>query len=350
MSERKIGMAVVGVGNWGRNHVRVIKGLGEAELKAICDKDEQRANEISRKYKVKPYYDVEDLLEEETGVEAVCVCTSPASLAEVAKKVLESGRHALVEKPMAIKPEDAFDLIKIAKERNLVLAVGFIERFIPSVNRLRCLVSENKLGNVALLSFRKVSSRPHRRNNVGVVKDLAIHDVDLSRYILNAIPETVYARAHYIHEPGDGIEDYALITLSFPGGRTAHIEVGWLPVVKTRRLRVVGDKRVLVMDLISQKIRIDEYEREEDECFPSEAWAVHRRRSIFPTSWEEPLKLELRHFIECVREGREPRASGVDGYIALSICELALKSARTGKAISIRERLGDRLRELGVST
>ena len=350
MTERKVRMAVVGVGHWGRNHVKTIKGLEEAELVAICDRDKQRADEISKMYKVKAYYDVEELLEEEASVEAVCVCTSPLSLANVARKVLESGRHVLVEKPMAVKPEDALELIKIAKRKNLVLAVGFIERFAPSVDRLKCLISENRLGDIVFLNSRRVSGHPLRKDNVGVVKDLAIHDVDLSCYILNAIPEAVYARVHYIHQPKGGLEDYALIVLSFPGGRTACIEAGWLPIMKVRRIRVIGDKSSLAVYTISQEIRIDAYTHEGNTCLPPESWVVHKRCLVLPRRWEEPLKLELRHFIECVREGREPRASGVDGYIALSICELALESARTGKAISIRERLGDKLRELGALT
>ncbi|HDI01330.1 MAG TPA: Gfo/Idh/MocA family oxidoreductase [Candidatus Bathyarchaeota archaeon] len=319
-SMRKLGVAVIGVGYWGRNHVRVLSEFPRAKLLAVCDTDEVRAREVAEAYGVPYFTDPADLLRRE-DVEAVTICTWSTVLAQVAKMALTAGKHVLVEKPMAASSREALELVRLAKEEGLTLAVGFIERFNPGVNFIRELISRGELGEVVALSSRRLSRWPRRAGDVGVLKDLAIHDVDLSRYLLGEEPEAVYARVGRLKR--QDLDDYAFLMLSFPGGRVASIEANWLSPYKKRELMVTGSEAVATLNYLTQEVAI---EREDGIFRPARRWI-------------EPLRLELEHFVDCVLNNRQPLVSGLDGLVALRLCELALESSSKGEAI----RVGDLL-------
>ena len=168
-------------------------------------------------------------------------------------------------------------------------------------------------------SAKRVSQWPERLGDIGVVKDLAIHDIDVMRYLFDSEPKTVYAkvgrmkRKHY--------EDYAQIILEFKENKSAFIEANWLTQHKTRVLTVTGSKAIMKLDYITQELTIED--------------ATGR---FLPTQkWIEPLKTELRHFASCVLEKKEPLINGFDGLMALQIAEKALESSRKGKVIKIKK-------------
>ncbi|MCD6469966.1 Gfo/Idh/MocA family oxidoreductase [Candidatus Bathyarchaeota archaeon] len=312
---RKVRMAVVGAGFWGKNHVRVLSELPNAEIIAVCDIDKQRADTISEKYGIKSYDDSLEMYRREE-LDAVTICVWSSRLAEEALKALGFGKHVLVEKPMASSISDAKKVLRTAKEKKLKLAVGFIERFNPGVRRVKKAIENGLIGTPVLATAKRVSKWPQRIGDVGVIKDAAIHDIDIMRFLFDEEPISVYARAGSLQHK---FEDYAQIILAFPGDKTAFLETNWLTPYKIRKLTITGSEAIINLDYITQEISIDS-----------------SRQTLIPRhEWREPLKLELQHFVECIMEDREPLASGVDGVKALKIAEAALKSASSGRVIRV---------------
>jgi len=312
----RIRIAVVGCGFWGRNHLRVFSELPSAELVAAVDIDPERARFAEEKYGAKGYTDLEEMLGKER-VDAVTICTPSITHAEVALKVIRAGKHVLVEKPMTSTTEEAVKLIEEAERQQIFLMVGHIERFNPAVERVKRFIDEGGIGEVVLISCRRVSRWPIRIGDVGVVKDLAIHDIDISRYITGRNPVEVYAVAGRIHHR---YEDYANIILRFGERPTAFIEANWLTPFKVRKLTVTGSDGMITMDYISQEVTVanSSGKRELD--------VVH----------EEPLKRELSHFVDVVAGRAEPLINGRDGLMAVYIAEEALRSASIGKPIKLK--------------
>jgi len=315
---RKVGVAVIGVGFWGKNHARVYSELPEAELIGICDVNFKRAKEVAEKFGVKAYANSKRLLAR-GDVEAVSICTWTTTHAKEAIKALNAGKHVLVEKPIASTIKKAKQIVEAAEKEKLILMTGFIERFNPGVEHVIEAIRKDSIGDLVSASARRVSQWPERVGDVGVIKDSAIHDIDIMRYIFNEDPKTVFAKAGQLRHKR--FEDYAQIMLTFNEGRTAFIEANWLTPYKVRKLIVTGSKGILTLDYLTQEIML---ETEEKTLIPR-----HK--------WDEPLKRELKHFIECILKNKKPLASGLDGLKALIICEAALKSAEKGKSIDLEK-------------
>ena len=228
---KKLGVAVIGTGGWGKNHVRVYKELASTELVAICDVNAERAKEVASQFGVKAYTNSTRMLKNKE-IEAVSVCTWSTKLAGEALKALKAGKHVLVEKPMATNTKQAGKLLETAEENGLHLTVGFLMRFIPGLQHIREAVENKKIGELVCATARRVSQWPERIGDVGVVKDTAIHDIDVMRYISNEDPITVYAKTGSMRHIK--FEDYAQIMLTYKDGKSAFIESNWLTPYKTR--------------------------------------------------------------------------------------------------------------------
>jgi len=314
---KKLKVAVIGIGFWGKNHVRVFNELSETEVVAVCDMNPERAGAVAEKFGIKSYTNSQEMFEKEM-IDAVTLCVWSTNLAEEAVKALKAGKHVFVEKPMASSTGEARKMIELASTKKLHLAVGFIERFNPAVQRFKKLIENGEIGSIVSAAGKRVSRWPERIGDVGVVKDTAIHDIDIMRYILGEDPIAVYANAGSLKHRR--FEDYAQIMLTFSGGRTAFIEANWLTPYKTRKLIVTGSKAIISLDYITQEMSI---ETEGQTLTPRE-------------EWREPLKLELQHFAECILENKEPLVTGLDGLKALEISEAALKSAAKGGLVKLR--------------
>lgn len=313
---RKLGVAVIGTGFWGRNHARNIKELQETHLIAVCDKDEARAKAIAELFGVEAYTDSRKMLKRK-DIEAVTVCTWSTNLATEAMNVLRAGKHVLVEKPMANSVQEAKKIVDLAKKKQRYLMVGFLMRFIPGVQRIREAVEKGEIGTLVYATARRVSEWPERIGDVGVVKDLAIHDIDITRYLLGDDPVEVYAKAGSLRHKQ--FEDHAQILLTFKGGKTAFIEANWLTPYKIRKLTVTGSSAIMSLDYITQEITIE-----------TSGQTLAPRYEV-----KEPLKLELQHFANSILNDREPIITGADGLKAVQVAEAALKSAQRGTAIKL---------------
>lgn len=315
---RKLGVAVIGTGFWGKNHARVYTELAETDLIAICDIDAERARSVAKQFGVKPYVNTGSLLKNK-DIEAVSICTWSTRLAKEALKALKAGKHVLVEKPMAADSRQAQKLLQTAEKEALHLTVGFLMRFIPGLQHIERAVKDRTIGELVCATSKRVSQWPERIGDVGVVKDTAIHDIDVMRYIFNEDPVAVYGKTGNMAHTK--FEDYAQLMLTFKGGKTAFIESNWLTPYKTRTLVATGSKAIMRLDYITQELTI---ENEKETLQPR-----------YPV--KEPLKLELQNFAKSILENERPLATGEDGLKALRIAEAALKSSATGRVVKLKQ-------------
>ena len=314
---KKLGTAVIGTGFWGKNHARVYGELDSTELVAVCDVKREIAKAVANQFGVKAYTSSSKMLKNE-AIEAVSVCTWSTKLAKEALKALRAGRHVLVEKPMATHTGQAEKLLAVAEQNSLHLTVGFLMRFIPGLQHIRKSVQNKKLGSLVCATAKRVSQWPERIGDVGVVKDTAIHDIDVMQYISNEDPITVYAKTGSMRH--SKYEDYAQIMLTYEDGKSAFIESNWITPYKTRILTVTGTEAIMRLDYITQELWIEDAKENLQPRFP----------------WQEPLKLELQHFADCILEKRKPVITGVDGLKALKIAEAALRSSVKNKAMKLK--------------
>lgn len=314
---KKLGVAVIGTGFWGRNQARVYKELEETELLAVCDINAERAKAVAKQFGAKPYTNLGRMLKRK-DIRAISICTWSTSLAKEALKALKAGKHVLVEKPMATNVKQAKKLLETAEKQDLHLTVGFLMRFIPGVQHIKKAIKNKKIGDLVCATAKRVSQWPERMGDVGVVKDIAIHDIDITRHLFDEDPLAVYAKIGRMKHRK--FEDYAQIMLTFKGGKSAFIESNWLTPYKTRILVVTGSQAIMKLDYITQELTIE-----------------NAKETVQPRiAWREPLKLELQHFANCVLKKEKPLITGMDGLKALRIAEAALKSSETGRVIKLK--------------
>ncbi len=314
---KKLGVAVIGTGFWGKNHARVYRELPGAELVAVCDVNAERAKAIAAQFGAKAYTSSSRMLKNEE-IQAVSVCTWSTLLAREALRALHSGKHVLVEKPMATNTRQAARLLEVAEANGLHLTVGFLMRFISGLQRIREDVVSKRIGEFVSATAKRVSEWPERIGDVGVVKDTAIHDIDVMHFVSGADPISVYANMGSMRHRQ--FEDYAQIMLTYEGGKTAFIESNWLTPYKTRTLAVTGSDAIMRLDYISQELSIE-----------------NKKETVTPRfQFQEPLKLELQHFVDCIVDKAQPLVTGMDGFKALQVAEAALKSSAKGVAVKLK--------------
>ncbi|MCL2172815.1 MAG: Gfo/Idh/MocA family oxidoreductase [Nitrososphaerota archaeon] len=312
----KLGVAVIGTGFWGKNHARVYRELENTDLIAICDVNPERAKTIAEQYGAKAYTNSLDMLKD-PEIQAVSVCTWSTKLAEESLKCLNAGKHVLVEKPMATDTKQAQTLIDTARANDLCLSVGFLMRFIPGIQQIRQAVETKKIGELVSATAKRVAQWPERIGDVGVVKDTAIHDIDVMYFISGEKPVSVYAKMGNMRHRQ--FEDYAQIMLTYESGKTAFIEANWLTPYKIRALNVTGSEAIIRLDYNSQEL-----------------WIENATETVQPrSSFKEPLKTELEHFTECIIEKQTPIITGEDGYNALEIAMAAMESSAKNAVIKL---------------
>ena len=301
----------------GYNHARVYYRLEEANLVAVSDVSERTLNKVCEKYDAKGYSDYEDLLKD-PEIEVVSVCVPTTHHHDVVMKAIEYGKHVLVEKPIAFSLEEAEEMIAAAKEKGVILGTGHVERFNPAVQKAKELIENDVIGDVVSASAKRVGPFPPRIKDVGVCIDLAIHDLDVMYYLFNEDVEQVYGTMSSILDKTD-FEDHAEIMVSFTNA-TGILEVNWLTPYKRREIEITGTDGIISVDYIEQSI----------EVFGKFAQDINIKH-------EEPLKEELKSFLEAVDEGKDPVITGEDGLNALKMVIAASKSSRAHKPISFDE-------------
>lgn len=306
-------VGVVGTGGWGKNHVRVLNELHC--LAAVCDMNKERAESFSKNFHVPAYASLEEMLKAEK-LDGVTICTPASTHFSMASKALAAGIHTFVEKPMTTTLSDGKALIEAAKNANRILTVGFIERFNPPITELKEMISEQKMGELILLEFRRENRRGENISDVGIVKDASVHDIDTACWLFGEVPKVVYSRVGTMYEPLEH-EDFAAILLGFSGQKTAFLVTNWITPNRVRTLNAVFSGGVVDIDFVTQQTSIHE----------GPATTVPTR------PFREPLMLELKEFVTAIQEERQPLVTGKDGLNVIRVAEAVLASSSSGTPI-----------------
>lgn len=326
-------VAVIGVGSMGRNHARVYSELGDVELVGVADANPAAAEAIGAKYGVPAFADYRDLLAK-AQPEAVTIAVPTALHEEVAVAVLEAGAHLLVEKPIAATLEEGQRLIALAAEKQRTLMIGHIVRFNPALQALKQKLDAGELGRIFQIVCRRAGPFPARIRDVGVVVDLAPHDLDVMRFLTGSEPTRIYAEiernVHTDHE------DLLMGLLRFESGVIGQLEINWLTPTKMREVLVLGERGMFRYDDLTQDLYF--YENAETE---GDLWGalqaikgVSEGRMVrYAIQRQEPLKLELQAFVNAVRQNQPAPVGGEDGLQALRLALLLIESGHQNQAI-----------------
>lgn len=320
-------VAHAGVGGWGRNVVRVVGEL--AELAWICDTDEQRRADYAERYpRAQATARFDEMLVDDT-VEAVVIATPVPTHHSLAKQALEAGKHVFVEKPPAMRGEEMEELVTIARKSDLVLMPGHLLLYHPGLRKVKELVDSGELGDVACVYG--------NRQNLGVIRSnenalwsLGVHDLSVILWLLGEEP--VEAVAHGVDYLQKGIEDVVFCFLRFPSGKVAHMHLSWLDPHKMRKMTVVGREKMVVFDDMELERKVTVYEKAPWE--PADSYGEWRTRTgdIFSPKIpnDEPLRLELLHFLRLVEEGPGDHREALDGLAVVRTLDRLTESLRTG--------------------
>ncbi|PKN52259.1 MAG: gfo/Idh/MocA family oxidoreductase [Deltaproteobacteria bacterium HGW-Deltaproteobacteria-13] len=311
-------MAVIGVGSMGRNHARVLMDIPDIQVMGIADKNIINARMVADKYGL-PVYEDHNQLFDECSPDAVIIAVPTTLHKEIAMDAVKRGIHVLIEKPIASTTDEAEEIIKMADQNHVTVAVGHIERFNPAVIELKKRIDAGELGQIFMIHARRLSPYPRRISDVGVAKDLATHELDMMRYLTGE--EVVHVSAEIskvMHSPH---EDIVFGLLRFQNGILGILDVNWVTPTTVRELTITGEKGMFVVNYLSQELFFHENPASRQPLEGS-VWdftvdAGHMTR--FQINKREPLRSELESFINAVKTGSKPLINGYDGLATLKL-------------------------------
>ena len=326
-----VGMAVVGAGAWGKNHIRVFSELPNVRLKYVCDSDRSKLLSIQKAYPQTKMVETMKPILEDSEVKGIVVASSAASHYFLAKEALMADRDVLVEKPMALHSEEAEEILEIAEKKGRILMVGHLLLYHPVVDRLKEMILTGELGEIYYLYTQRVNLGVIRQDENALLS-FAPHDLSVILYLINEQPVVVSAHGEsYIQR---GIEDVVFVSLRFSDGKMANIHLSWLDPHKMRKITIVGAKKMVVFDDVeaSEKLRIyDKGVRSPSYDTYSEYLSLRFGDITIPSiKMVEPLRTEAAHFVQCVESRKEPKTSGRDGLRVVNILVAAQSSLKHG--------------------
>lgn len=327
---KKLKLGVVGAGAMGQSHVRIYSEMDNVDLVAVCDQDKSVIDKISGKYDVMVFKDYTEI---DTPLDAVSICVPTKLHKKVALFFIEKGVHVLVEKPIASNSEESKELISSAKDNNVNLMVGHIERFNPIVTEVKKRIQNNELGRIYNITTLRFSPFPHRVIDVGVTVDLAVHDIDVMFYLNDSNLMRIYAetsqRIHANHE------DMLNAVLKFDNDVTGVINTNWLTPRKVRELFVTGEKGMFIGKYLTQELIFYKNEfGEEDFDYSKGVFSVVEGEMIqIPINKKEPLKIELEEFINSIINKTRPAVNGEEGLKNLEIAYKILEASKKNEVV-----------------
>jgi UDP-N-acetylglucosamine 3-dehydrogenase len=317
-------VGVIGLGAMGRNHVRVWgESVTGVELVAIMDPEARTLAAVAEGRSVHAYADPERMLAEE-DLDLVSVVSPTSHHLAGTLVALRAGAHVLVEKPIAGTRHEAEQMIATAAECGRMLTVGHIERFNPAIRELHRLLAAGELGRVFVIQATRLGPFPDRIRDVGVVLDLAPHDLDIMRMLTGSDPIRAYAEAERrIHTDH---EDLFVGTLKFASGAIGLLNINWLTPTKKRELTVTGERGMFVVDYLAQDLTF--YPNSADGSVaagPAEPMPIERR---------EPLVVELQAFADAVRDGSPAPVDPREALVALLMARALVDAAKSREVLA----------------
>jgi len=341
MAERTVRIAQVGVGYWGKNLLRNFAGLPGVDVVLACDQRAEVLERLARQFPGLPTtHRYQDLLEH-ADVEAVVIATETPQHFAMAEAALQAGKHVFVEKPMAQTLAEAERLVALADEHDRRLMVGHLLLYHPAFRYVEDLIRQGELGEIYYLYSVRVNLGIIRQSE-NALESLAPHDLSVALRFLDQKPVAVSAQGQAYLQPN--VEDVVFATIFFEGGALAHLHTSWLDPHKTRKITIVGSKKMAVIDDVEANEKVRLYDKgvaiqpgEARYANYAEAMAIRTGEIHIPSiDMQEPLRLECQHFIECLRTGQTPRSDGRDGRAVVRLLEAAQHSlAQNGKMITL---------------
>lgn len=326
-------MAAVGCGYWGPNVIRNLSEIRGFDLRWVCDADPARLDSVAMRYaSAQATTSIDDVFAD-SDVEAIYLATPVSTHYELTRRALDLGKHVLIEKPLATTIQQAEELAELAAARGLTLLVGHTFVFSPPVRTVKQLIDSGVIGPIYYVETTRVNLGLFQKD-VSVLWDLGPHDLSILMYWLGEVPVHVSARGRsYL---GEALEDVAFLTLEFPSGILAQLQISWLSPTKLRRTSIVGRQKMIVYDDLEPVEKVKIFDRGVDHQPASfgEFQLTYRSGDILSPRVDttEPLKVECEHFLECIRTGRTPDASPQSAVDVVRVIQAAERSLRRGGA------------------
>jgi len=321
-----IRVGAIGCGYWGPNLIRNFIEIPNSELVVVADLDQKLLQRMSNRFHqiqqtTTNYRDLFDM-----DLDAVVIATPPQTHFTIAKDCMENGLHCLVEKPLTLNSYEAKRLINIAEKHDRVLMVGHVFEYNTAVIELKKLIESGELGDIYYIDFIRASLGLFQ-TKANVLWDLAPHDISILRFLLDVEPLTISSTG--MSCINNGIEDVAYTTFTFPNRILAHIRSSWLDPNKNRSITVVGSKKMVVYDDLEPLEKIKVYDKgveaiRRTDTFGDFSFAYHYGDIVVPYyRFDEPLREECKHFLDCIENSMVPRSDGYSGLRVVQILEAA---------------------------
>ena len=311
---QKLKVGVIGIGSMGENHVRSYAALNHVcELIGVYDKDQQRAKDLAESYGVKSFSSLNKLMKE---VDAVNIATPTSTHYDIAMKAIKNDLHVLIEKPITSLVEEAQGLLKAAEKRDLIVQVGHIERFNPAIQALPEILRDE---NIIALDVQRMGPYDPRIDDTDVIQDLMIHDIDVVSSITPSSVEGVSAYGRVIES--EKHVDYAVANMIMNNGIIATLTASRVTNKKVRKLTITTKSSYIELDYINKKIVVTHRGSIKNESGYSQE---NELEEVFNNS-EEPLKLQLTHFVRSIENDTRPLINGSDGLEALKLTKVIQK-------------------------
>lgn len=324
-------VALIGYGYWGPNIARIISELERLEFKYCIDLSEETLQKAKVRYPLvnisKNYHEVLN----DNEIDAVFIVTPTKTHYAIIKDCLLAGKHVFVEKPLTYSVHQAEELIKIAREKNLVLMVGHVFLFNPAVKKIKEYINNGEIGNIRYFNFQRRNLGPIRQD-INVMWDLLPHDISMLLYFLdNQKPTSIQASGSVFLQPG--IHDVVFINVKFSNEVIANFVLSWLDPIKIRDITIVGDNKMIFFDDVMPSEKVKVFDRNVDILKKTqdsfENWIINLKSGdvyIPQIENKEPLKEEVIHFIECINNNKQPKTGGINGLNVVRVIEAAQRS------------------------
>ena len=328
-NDQALRVAVIGVGNMGKNHVRNYAEIGMANLVAISDLNEELGRTMANEYGCRYYKDHNEMLDNEQ-IDAVTIVVPSKYHHAVGLDVIRRGIHVLMEKPIAMTEPEAQDLIDAAKQAKVKLMVGHVERFNPVVVKLREIIEEGKLGRIVSVATKRVSPMPGKIRDANVLVDLAVHDIDIISHLYGSQPDRILANGGRAHL--EDRDDHAEILLGY-GDASGSVDVNWVTPVRVRKMSVTGTGGYAEVDYLEQKLTL----------YPSVVTKTVVDYHVLlvkfgdpqtidvPVEKHQPLAAEITSFLQSIVDDTPVFTSGDDGLAALRVALAADADIKKGR-------------------
>jgi len=327
-----IKIGIIGCGYWGPNIIRNFYETDGTEVAICCDLNPDRLDFIEKRYpSIKITEKYLDVLKD-PRIDAVAIATPVSTHFALAKEALSHNKHVFVEKPICSTSLQAASLIDFSNKKKKVLMVGHVFEYTAAVNKIKEIIESGEIGNVFYFNAWRVNLGIFQ-HDINVIWDLASHDISILYYILKEKPLSLNATG--ISHVKSGMENIAYITLHFKSNLIAHIHVNWLSPVKIRQIVIGGDKKMIIYDDIEPSEKVKIYDKgitiknkNQEDTLKAELQIEYRSGDVYLPKLEptEALRVECRHFLDCILNKRTPRSDGESGLRVVKTLEAAQRS------------------------